>query len=221
MVSKAKRIDRYVPDYVVFDLETTGTSINRDRIIEISAIKVKGGKAVEEFSTLVNPGCNIPFYATQVNNITDEMVEDAPTIEEVLPEFLEFVGDNVLLGQNIQRFDLEFIYRDCRRMDINKPENSYMDTLPLSRVALPQLPNHKLSDLAEYFGISTEGAHRALADCKMTYQVYEKMGPLIEEAMKKIPKCKKCGRNMVRRKGKYGEFWGCSGYPECTYSMNI
>lgn len=221
MAKKDKRIDRYVSDYVVFDLETTGISIRKDKIIEISALKVKSGKVVEEFNRLVNPGCSIPFYATQVNNITDEMVENAPTIDEVLPDFLEFVGDNVLLGQNIQRFDMDIIYRECRDNGFEKPENNFVDTLPLSRACLPQMTNHKLSDLADHFGISTEGAHRALADCYMTYQVYEKMGPMIAEAVKKAPKCKKCGREMVRRKGKYGEFWGCSGYPDCTYTRNL
>ena len=221
MSKKGKRIDAYVPDYVVFDLETTGTSTRKDKIIEISALKVRGGKVVDEFSTLVNPECEIPFYASQVNHITDDMVEDAPVIEEVLPEFLEFVGDSVLLGQNIQRFDMEFIYRECRDKGLPDLENGIVDTLPLGRTCLPQMHNHKLSDMAEYFGISTEGAHRALADCYMTYHVYEKLGPLIEEAMKSVPKCKKCGRNMVRRKGKYGEFWGCSGYPECTYTRDV
>ena len=82
----AKRIDRYIQDYVVFDLETTGTSVNRDMIIEISALRVRNGEVADEFSCLVDPGCPIPYYATQVNNITDEMVEGAPKIEEMVIE---------------------------------------------------------------------------------------------------------------------------------------
>ncbi len=217
----AKRIDDYRPDYVVFDLETTGISYKKDQIIEISALKVRGGKVLDEFSTLVNPKCPIPYQATQVNNISDEMVSNAPVIAEILPDFLKFVGDDILLGQNIQRFDLRFIYRDCDAMGIETPDNDYIDTLPLARTCLPQLSHHSLSDIAGYFGISTEGAHRALADCHMTHKVYEKMGPMIEEAMKSVPKCRKCGKDMVRRKGKYGEFWGCSGYPGCTCTMNL
>lgn len=217
----AKRIDGFIRDYVVFDLETTGTSINRDRIIEISALRVRNGEVVDEFSTLINPGCPIPYYASQVNNITDEMVEGAPGIEEILPEFLSFVGNDVLLGQNIQRFDLKYIYRDCEENGLPVPNNDFVDTLPISRVCLPQLSHHTMSDLAECFGISTKGAHRALADCYMTHRVYTAMGSMIEKAYADIPRCEKCGQTMVRRKGKYGEFWGCSGYPGCTFTKNI
>nr|MCR5453241.1 3'-5' exonuclease [Lachnospiraceae bacterium] len=163
----AKRINSFLRDYVVFDLETTGVSAKKDKIIEISALKIQGGKVAKEFSTLVNPMCPIPIYASEVNNITDDMVSDSPTIDKVLPDFLAFVGDNVLLGQNIQQFDLKFIYRECIDNGIEKPDNDYADTLPISRKLLPDMPHHALSDLAAHFGISTEGAHRALADCYM------------------------------------------------------
>ena len=87
---QGKQIDEYVPDYCVFDLETTGISVATDNVIEISAVKVKGGKIIDEFTSLVNPGRPIPFGASQVNHITDDMVEDAPEFAEVLPEFLAF-----------------------------------------------------------------------------------------------------------------------------------
>ena len=215
------RIDKYIHDYVVFDLETTGVSPKKDKIIEISALKVKDSKVVEEFSTLVNPECEIPYQAMKVNNISNEMVADAPVIDSALPLFLEFVSDRVLLGQNIQRFDLAFVNRDCDILGLPRMENDYVDTLPIARAVLPGQKSHSLGSLCDYYGISYEGAHRALADCYLTYKVYEKLGPMIEEAMKAAPKCKKCGRTMVRRKGKYGEFWGCSGYPECTYTKNV
>ena len=176
---------------------------------------------VEEFSTLVNPECDIPYAASQVNHITDDMVAAAPCIEEVLPRFLAFAGDSVLLGQNIAQFDLKFIQRECNRLKLPVPKNDYADTLPLSRVCLKELAHHTLTDLCTHFGIYTEGAHRALNDCYMTHQVYEKLGPMIENAVKGIPKCKKCGRLMVRRSGRYGGFWGCSGYPDCRYTMNL
>lgn len=99
---RGKRLATYVPDYVVFDLETTGTSVNTDEIIEISAVKVNEGEVVDTFSTLVNPQRSIPYFATAVNGITDEMVSDAPVLADALGEFLNFAGSMVLVGHNIQ-----------------------------------------------------------------------------------------------------------------------
>ena len=210
----------YFHDYVVFDLETTGTNCNSDKVVEISAIKVIGSQVADEFSTLVNPECSIPFYASQVNGITDDMVVDAPLFSDALRDFLEFAGDYVLVGHNIHNFDLRFIYRDSRTFYGAIPGNDYVDTLRLSRIYLPEMRNHTLSDLATHYGISTEGAHRALADCKMNQAVYEELGKLILEKPDMVRKCLKCGELMVQRNGKFGRFWGCSGYPKCRYTQN-
>lgn len=175
---KGIRRKEYVPDYVVFDLETTGISDRRDQIIEISAIKVVGGSVVEEFSSLVNPLQPIPYYATRVNGITDAMVADAPILDTVLADFFRFVGDMVLVGHNIHTFDMKFIYRDAMRLYGKIPDNDYIDTLYMSRSCLPKLAHHRLVDLADYYGISTVGAHRALNDCRMNQQVYEMLGTL-------------------------------------------
>ncbi|MDE7249653.1 MAG: 3'-5' exonuclease, partial [Lachnospiraceae bacterium] len=94
---RGQKIDRYFSDYVVFDLETTGISCRIDRVVEISAIKVENGQITGEFTSLVNPGCPIPYAASQVNGITDEMVKDAPVFDKVLAEFLDFTGDRVLV----------------------------------------------------------------------------------------------------------------------------
>ena len=104
-----KKLNTYTPDYVIFDLETTGTSCQSDEVVEISAVKVIDGKVVDEFSTLVNPGMPIPYYASEVNGITDDMVADNPNFEDALCEFLEFTGDAVLVGHNIHTFDMKFI----------------------------------------------------------------------------------------------------------------
>ena len=178
----------YLKDYIVFDLETTGISCKKDRIIEISAIRVEGGAESDSFSTLVNPGCPIPFYASQVNGITDDMVEDAPFIEEVLPRFLDFIGDLPLVGHNIHSFDMKFIYRECERCCGKIPGNDYVDTLKMSRICLPELSHHTLSDVSDHFGISTKGAHRALNDCKMNLAVYERLGTLLQEKENQIRK---------------------------------
>ncbi len=213
--------NEFLSDFVVFDLETTGINCDTDRIIEISAVKVLEGQVADDFSTLVNPGCSIPLIASQVNGITDDMVASAPFIEDVLPEFLDFIGEQPLVGHNIHSFDLKFINRDCKKYLGRTVENDSVDTLKLARACLPELRHHTLTDLAMYFGVSTDGAHRALNDCRMTLSVYENLGRLIKEKPDMIRKCPKCGDILTKRKGRYGSFWGCNGYPECRYTQNI
>ena len=173
---------KYTPDYVVFDLETTGISRVYDEVVEISAVKVRGGKVVDEFSTLVNPGRHIPSGASQVNGITDQMVAYAPRFVKVLQEFLDFTEGYPLVGHNIASFDMKFICRDAEKYYGSVPVNDYVDTLPLARKHLPNLSHHKLTDLASYYGLTTDGAHRALNDCRMNQQVYECMVKEMREA---------------------------------------
>lgn len=216
---KGKRLAKYVPDYVVFDLETTGTSVIKDDIIEISALKVERGEIVATYSTLVNPGRSIPGYATAVNGITDEMVKDAPDIEEALAGFLEFAGDNVLVGHNIQSFDLNFIYDAAMSLFGTVVDNDFIDTLHMSRSCLPQLKHHKLVDIAAYFHISSEGAHRALNDCIMNQKCFEELAKIQNEI--KLELCPRCGGELKKRNGRFGEFYGCSNFPNCRFTKNI
>lgn len=220
---RGRKFDKYVTDYVVFDLETTGTNAVNDAVIEISAVKVQGHKVVDQFSTLVNPEKPIPFYATQINHIDDSMVEDAPLFETALADFDVFIGNMILVGHNIQTFDMKFIWRDAEKYWGKPISNDYIDTLPLARQCLPQLSNHKLVDLASYYHIATDGAHRALADCCMNQKVFEKLGEELAspEVRKNLKMCPKCGQFLRKRNGKYGEFWGCSGYPGCRYTENV
>ena len=222
---KGKMICGYVPDYVLFDLETTGTSCIYDEVIEISAVKVRSGKVVEEFSQLVNPKRPIPYAASMVNHISDEMVANEPDFGQVLPEFLTFAGDDILVGHNIQTFDMKFLYRDCERLFQQKLTNDYVDTLRVAKLCFPEWRHRRLSDLAEHYGISTRGAHRALTDCKMNQQVFEYLAKELEKmpAAKKQSKekiCPECGLPMKKRNGRIGEFWGCIGYPDCRHTEN-
>ena len=222
---KGKMICGYVPDYVLFDLETTGTSCIYDEVIEISAVKVRSGKVVEEFSQLVNPKRPIPYAASMVNHISDEMVANEPDFGQVLPEFLTFAGDDILVGHNIQTFDMKFLYRDCERLFQQKLTNDYVDTLRVAKLCFPEWRHRRLSDLAEHYGISTRGAHRALTDCKMNQQVFEYLAKELEKmpAAKKQSKEKICperGLPMKKRNGRFGEFWGCTGYPDCRHTEN-
>ena len=182
---KGTLINKYTPDYVIFDLETTGISPNYDEVIEISALKVKGGEVVDEFNTLVNPGRKIPFGATKVNGITNAMVAEAPAFSQVLAEFLDFAEGLVLVGHNIAQFDMKFIWRDAEQYFGEIPQNNYVDTLQVARKHLPKMEHHRLVDLAEHYGISSEGAHRALNDCYMNQKVYECMVAEMREAHQK------------------------------------
>lgn len=224
--TQGKLLNEYIEDYVVFDLETTGVSPYNDEVIEISAVKARKGKVVEEFSELVNPQRTIPFAASRVNNITDDMVSDAPFFDEVLRHFLEFVGEDVLVGHNIQSFDMKFIYRDCERYFHQLITNDYVDTLILAKRCFPEWRHRRLGDLADYYGISTQGAHRALADCRMNQRVFELLGKEMNTEKKKIldsnvKTCPLCNLPLKKRNGRYGEFWGCTGFPNCRYTENI
>ena len=224
--SKGKQICQYVPDYVLYDLETTGTSSTYDDVIEISAVKVRNGNIVDEFSELVNPGRPIPYAASMVNNISDDMVAGAPSFTEVLPRFLAFIEDDILVGHNINSFDMKFLYRDCEKYLGQTLTNDFVDTLKLAKLIFPDWKHRRLSDLADYYGISTIGAHRALADCRMNQQVFEFLGKELSGegtlAVKpEIRLCPDCGQPLKKRNGRFGEFWGCSGYPKCRHTENM
>lgn len=218
---RGQRLTQYVTDYVVFDLETTGLSPVSDEIIEMSALKVKNQKVTDTFSTLVNPGRHIPYGATAVNGITDNMVKDGPSIVQVMKDFLEFAGNHVLVGHNIHSFDMKFLYIAAEeRLGVPLP-NNYIDTLYLARRCLHQLSHHRLVDLAAYFHLSTEGAHRALNDCIMNQKCYEAMAKLYKE--KNPPSgliCPRCKGELVKREGRYGSFYGCGNFPLCRYTRN-
>lgn len=213
----------YCSDYVMFDLETTGLSTDDDAIVEISAVKVTDGEVVDEFSTLVNPGIHIPYFASSVNGITDDMVKDAPDVEQALREFITFVGDSILAGHNIRDFDLKFIQRDAVRFFGKPLSNDYVDTLIVARRYLPELKSRSLESLAYHYDISYDGAHRALADCYINKQVYDCLANEIanpSEAAKNVPFCPRCGNLLRKKNGRYGEFWGCRSYPECRFTKD-
>lgn len=221
--NKGKRLSRYTGDYIVFDLETTGIHPERDTIIEISAIKVKNHEIVEQFTTLVNPGRRIPPQATAVNGITNEMVADAPDLKSAMEDFLSFVGEGILVGHNIHTFDMNFVYNAAAALLKREVGNDYIDTLYMARKCLPGLSHHRLVDVASYFQVETEGAHRALFDCMMNQRCYEELGKLMEQMApeeKKELSCPVCGSELILRKGRYGMFYGCTGFPRCRYTRN-
>ena len=165
--------------YVVFDIETTGFSAIKDKIIEIGAVKVIGGEIVDKFSTFVNPERPIPFEITKLTSITDEMVMEYPNIEVILPQFLEFTKGAVLVAHNAS-FDVGFIEQNCRYQDI-EPHFISVDTVALARVLLPTLSKYKLNIVAKALGISLENHHRAVDDAGATAEIFIKFVEMLKE----------------------------------------
>ena len=165
--------------YVVFDLETTGFSPIRDKIIEIGAVKVENGKITDKFSTFVNPGVPIPFEITRLTSITDQMVMDSPGIETVLPQFLEFVGDAVLVAHNAS-FDVGFIEQNMRYQNL-MPDFTSVDTVALARMLLPTLSKFKLNVVANALNISLENHHRAVDDAGATAEIFVKFVEMLHD----------------------------------------
>lgn len=156
-------------NFIVFDIETTGFSSEDDRIIEIGAVKICDGKIIDSFNHFVNPKMSIPYKITELTGINNDMVKDAETIEVILPKFLEFIGDGIVVAHNAD-FDTGFIKANCRRHNL-KFNNGIIDTLPLARFMFPDLKKHKLNVICDHLGISLENHHRAVDDAKATSEI--------------------------------------------------
>ncbi len=166
-------------DFVVFDIETTGFSPVNNRIIEIGAVKVCGGQVTERFSTFVNPQVPIPFEIEKLTGIRDDMVTDAPLIEEVLPRFLEFCRGAILVAHNAG-FDMSFMLENARRQGLPM-EHPYIDTVGIARVLLPNQAKHTLDAVAKTLNISLENHHRAVDDAECTAWIFVKLIQMLEE----------------------------------------
>lgn len=155
---------------IAIDVETTGISPEKERIIEIGAFRPETG---EIFRTLINPGRPLPVKITELTGITDDMLVDAPEEAEAIQRLLEFMGgDTILLGHNIS-FDHSFLVQAIRRCGFPEPVFQGIDTLKLSRVLCPELPNKKLETMVAHFGLTNERAHRAFEDAKVTVELYQ------------------------------------------------
>ena len=165
--------------FVVFDLETTGFSPDKNKIIEIGAVLVENGNIVERFSSFVNPKEPIPFKIEKLTGISDNMVIDAPEIGEVLPKFLEFCNDAVMVAHNAS-FDMSFIKKNCENLEIER-EFTSIDTVALSRMLLPSLNKFTLDSVAKVLGVSLENHHRAVDDAEATAHIFVKFIPMLEE----------------------------------------
>lgn len=162
-------------DYTVLDLETTGLNPSTDLIIEFAAVKVRNGQIIDTFQSLCDPGFPIPPAIEVITGITTEMVRFAPNPRSVLPDFLDFVGDDFTVGHNVL-FDVRFIAATNGEF-----KNAYIDTMKIFRKLHPNLLHHRLSDMVDFYNKQNESAHRALSDCFATQACFDAMN---KEALK-------------------------------------
>lgn len=172
----SQKIREFIDDYVLFDFETTGLSIYDAKIIEIAAVKVRDNKIVDKFNCLVNPEEDIPQEITDLTGITNEMVENSPVIDEALYDFLAFIEDDVLIGHNINTFDMNILCNRAKELFDITLLNSFIDTMDLAR-CLQELdvPNYKLSTLCDALGVRNDNAHRGYSDVLANNECYQKM----------------------------------------------
>ena len=158
--------------YVVFDIETTGFSPEKNKIIEIGAVKVIGGEIVDRYSTFINPEVPIPFRIEELTSIRDDMVITSPTVDVILPLFMEFCKDCIMVAHNAD-FDMSFIKRNCALLGM-ECNPTIVDTVALARVLLPQLNRFKLDTVAKALNISLDHHHRAVDDAACTAEIFVK-----------------------------------------------
>lgn len=192
---KGNSLVAFPDDYVVIDIETTGLDPAFDGIIEIGAIKVRNGKITKQFESLVRPDyyffetndsntdyitidgekcCFVDAFITQLTGITNQMLADAPSTKDVLLEFVKFLGDDIIVGHNVN-FDINFIYDNLQKHYGQPLCNDYVDTMRLSRRIHKNFEHHRLADVAEYYRIHVDKSHRAIADCEITNACLIKM----------------------------------------------
>ena len=166
-------------EYIVFDIETTGLSQKKNKIIEIGAVKVKDGEEIDRFSEFINPEEPIPYSIEQLTSITDEMVMHAPTVDVILPKFLEFCGDDIVVAHNAA-FDTGFIKKNAKDLGM-KFDNTIMDTMTLSHVLLPELGKFTLNRVCKALNVKNEHHHRAVDDANATAKIFVKLYEMLVE----------------------------------------
>ena len=162
------------PDFVSIDVETTGLSPTWDEIIEFGAVRYRNGMSTARFSKLVKPVNQIDEFITALTGITNDMLANAASIKDVLPEFLAFVGDDVVIGHNVH-FDINFIYDSCTELGLPPFSNDFVDTMRISRRLYPEWENHKLDTMIHQLGLESRDLHRAENDALITGEAYLKL----------------------------------------------
>lgn len=160
-------------DFTLIDIETTGLMPLYDEIIELSALKIRNNEIVDTFTELVKPDdLNINSFITELTGITKKMLEGADKIKKVLPKFIDFVGNDLVLGYNVN-FDINFIYDNLKGCFNKDFKNDFVDVMRIVRKLCLNLQDYKLKTVAQYYKVNSDNAHRGLEDCKITFEVYK------------------------------------------------
>lgn len=186
--NKGRSLLQIPRDYTVLDLETTGLRPASDSIIEVACIKYRDGREVDTYHSYVRPSTfhsedneGYTYYVngsiTNLTGITNEMLEEAPSFEDIAEELSAFLEGEIIVGHNVN-FDINFLYDNYKNFDGSDFSNDFLDTMRLARRLLPDLPHHRLDDLADFFNI--RGIHhRAMEDCRMTQEVLRGLASLV------------------------------------------
>jgi len=159
-------------DFVVVDVEATGAKTPPNRLIELGAYRIRGGRIVDKFLSLVNPEIPIPRFVASLTGISNDMVKNAPVFAEVAPQWLDFVSDSVLVAHNAP-FDTSFLNHEISRVYANhRMVNPHLCTVRLSRRAFPDLSNHRLETIAQHFSIPIASRHQAGSDALATAEIF-------------------------------------------------
>jgi DNA polymerase-3 subunit epsilon len=177
---KGNSILEFPEEFTVIDIETTGLDPSYDDIIELSAIKVVDGKETSIFTKLVNPGYPINSFITNLTGITNEMLEKSDAIEKILPQFLKFIGEDVVLGYNAH-FDVNFIYDSTLEHLNTYFDNDIVDIYRFAKILIKDSKNYRLETIGNYFSIEYERLHHGLEDCRVTFVLYKEFKKLINE----------------------------------------
>lgn len=171
---KGKSLLELPKDYCVLDIETTGLDATYDDAIEVAIVKVRSNVIVDEFQTYIKTSERIPHFITELTGITQEDVDNAPEADYVGNNVKDFIGDDIIIVHNAS-FDINFSYDEMIENAVEPIENDFVDTLRLSRLAFPELKNHKLKTLVKELKINTGKLHRAMNDVYATFEIYKQI----------------------------------------------
>lgn len=197
--NKGESLYTFIDDYTVVDLETTGFSPQYDDIIEIAALRIRNGKIVNKYHQLINPKREINSFISNLTGIISLSLQSKPTLDEVIDDFLEFLGNDIIVGHNVS-FDINFIYDNVKKLREKEFTNSYINTVRLSKKLHPELRHHTLYNIAEYYSFNPDDEHRALSDCEVTYLIYNYMK---EEASSKYASLDEFYSLFIKKKRNY------------------